>query len=80
MVGSEGGEGEGGLAATPILLGSPYGPRRGRAKNFKLKSCWHRRRQSKILAVSLKHWKRRRGGGSRGGGGHPPSFYGVRPF
>ena len=32
----------------------------------KLKSSWHQRRRSKILAVSLKHWKGRRGGGSRG--------------
>ena len=26
--------GEGGLAGTPLLLGSPYGPRRRQAKNF----------------------------------------------
>ena len=26
--------GGGGLAGTPLLLGSPYGPRRGRAKIF----------------------------------------------
>ena len=31
---------------------------------MRLKSSWHRRRRSKILAVSLKHWK-----GTRGGGG-----------
>ena len=30
---------------------------------LKLKSSWHRRRRSKILAVSLKHWKGRTGGG-----------------
>ena len=47
--------------------GSSYGPCRRRAEIFfKLKSSWHRRR-SKILAVSLKHWKGRRGGGVQGG-------------
>ena len=52
--------GGGGLAGSPLLLGSPYGP----LKFLKLKSSWHRRRRSKILALSLKHWK-----GSGGGGG-----------
>ena len=45
----------------------------GGPKIFKPKSSWHRRRRSKILAVSLKHWKGR--GGVRGfqaGGGVPP--------
>ena len=50
-------------------------------KIVKLKSSWHR---SKILAVSLKHWKGRMGGGSSTGGGgsrggYPPSSYGVQP-
>ena len=36
-------------------------PAEGRPKNLKLKSSWHRRRRSKILAVSLEHWKGRRG-------------------
>ena len=73
------GEGEGGLAGTPLLPGSPDGPRHRRAKKFfKLKSSWHR---SKILVVSLKHWKGRRGGVQGGGGGRYPLFsYGVRPF
>ena len=62
--------GGGGLAGTPLLPGSSYGPRRRRPKICKPKSSWHRRRRSKILDVSLKHWKGRRGrgGGSRGGG------------
>ena len=60
----------------PSSLAPPVVPAEGRPKILKLKSSWHR---SKILAVSLKHWKgRRRGGGSRGG--YPPSSYGVRPF
>ena len=50
----------------PFSQGPPMVPAEGGPKNFKLKSSW---RQSKILAVSLKHWKGRRGagGGSRGG-------------
>ena len=49
-------------------------PAEGGPKFLKLKSSWHRRRRSKILAVSLIG----KGGGSRGG--YPPSSYGVRPF
>ena len=73
---SEGGEwgrggeaetGGGELAGTPLLLGSPMVPAEGRPKILKLKSSWHRRHRSKILAVSLKHWKGRRGGGGGGG-------------
>ena len=56
--------GRGGLAGTPLLLRSPYGPRRRWAKDFFwLKSSWHRRRRSQSLAVSLKHWKGRWVGG-----------------
>ena len=55
-------------------------PAEGKRKILKLKSSWHR---SKILAVSLKHWKGRRGGGglrvggggSRGGTSPPPTVY-----
>ena len=50
--GSEGGEGVFGWDPP-----SPY---------CKRKSSWHRRHRSKILAPSLKHWKRRGGGGSKG--------------
>ena len=62
---------EGGVwLGPPLLRGSPYGPRRNVLKR---KSSWHRRRRSKILDVSLKHWKgRRRGRGPRGGGVPPP--------
>ena len=44
---------------------------------LKLKPSWRQRRRSKILAVSLKHWKGRRGGGKEGlwGGGAPPTVY-----
>ena len=65
-----GSEKGGGLAGTPPLLqGSPYGPRRRLAKKcFLLQSSWHRRRRSKILAVSLKH---RKGRGGRGRGCTP---------
>ena len=69
------GWGGGGMAGTPLLPESPYGPRRRQAQNFKLKSSWHRRCRIKILAVSLKHWKGRRVGGSRGGGGMRPLYY-----
>ena len=62
--------GGGGVGWDPLRY--PYGPCRRRAKNVKLKSSWHRRRRSKILAVSLKHGKGRRGGGVQGGGGYPP--------
>ena len=51
------------MPGTPLLPGSPYGPAEGGRKILKRKSSWHRRRQSKILAVSLKHWKGRKGGG-----------------
>ena len=46
-------------------------PAEGEPKILKLKSSWHRRPRSQVLAVSLKHWKGRRGGGG-GGGGYPP--------
>ena len=68
-----GGGGEGGLAGTPP---PPRVPLWSLPKFFRLKSSW---RQSKILAVSPKHWKGRRAGGSRGGG-VPPSSYHVRLF
>ena len=53
--------------------GPPMVPAEGVQKNFTLKSSWHQRRQSKILAVGVKNWKGR-------GGGYPPSSYGVLPF
>ena len=59
--------GGGGLAGTPLLLGSSNGPHRRRAEILKRKSSWYRRRRSKIVPVSLKHWK-----GRREGGGTPP--------
>ena len=70
----------GGFGRTPpppsVPLWSP--PKAGR-KILKLQSSWHRRRRSKILAVSLKHYKRRREGGrgvqgegGRGGSGEVP--------
>ena len=70
-----GGGGQGGLAGTPLLPGSPFGPPPKAGRNPK--SSWHRRRRSKILAVSLKHWKGRRGGvwGGRGVTPHPPAVY-----
>ena len=61
---------------TGVWLGPPppprvplWSPAEGGPKNSKRKSSWHRRRRSKILAVSCKHWKGRRGGGR---GGYPP--------
>ena len=41
-------------------------PAEGGLKILKLRSSWHRRRRSKILDVSLEHWKGRRGGGGEG--------------
>ena len=38
-------------------------PAEGGPKFLKLESSWHRRRRSKILAVSIQHWKGRGGGG-----------------
>ena len=79
----------GGFGRTPPPPSVPlWSPPKGDRKILKRKSSWHRRRRSKILAVSLKHCKRRREGGrgSKGrevGGGqgrYPPSSYGVRPF
>ena len=49
-------------------------PAKGGPKNLNLKSSWHRRRRSKILAVTLKHWKGRRGG-SRGCTPRTPPVY-----
>ena len=84
---SKGGEGGlkgfgggGGLAGTPPPPRVPlWSPAEGGPKFLKLKSSWHRRRRSKNLAVSLKHYKRRRGGGGGSRGGYPPSSCGVRP-
>ena len=55
----------------PSSQGPPMAPAEGGPKILKCKSSWHRRRRSKTLAVSLKHWKRRRGGGPGGGGVTP---------
>ena len=80
--GSEGG-GYGGFGwGPPSSEGPPMVPAEGGPEILKRKSSWHRRRRSKILAVSLKHWKGRRGGGGGQGGGGlpPPSSCGVRPF
>ena len=52
-------------------------PKGGR-KILKRKSSWHRRRRSKILAVSLKHYKRRREGG-RGSKGREVGGSGAVP-
>ena len=52
----------------PSTLGPPMVPTEGGPKFLKLKSSWHRRRRSKILTVSLKHWKGKRGGFQGGGG------------
>ena len=62
----------------PSSEGPPMVPAEGGPKILKRKSSWHRRRQSKNLAVSLKHWKGRGRGGL--GGVPPPSSDGVRPF
>ena len=63
-------EGGGGWLGTTSSPGSPMVPAEGGPNILKLKSSWHRRRPSKILAVSLQHWKGERGGGP--GGGVPP--------
>ena len=67
-------KGEGGLAGDPpSSQGPPVVPAEGGPNILKPQSSWHRRRRSKILAVSLKHWKGRRGGGGAGSrGGVPP--------
>ena len=41
-------------------------PAEGGPRILKLKSTWHRRHRKKILAVSLKHWKRSEGPGGGG--------------
>ena len=64
--GLKGEGGEGVQPDPPSSYGPPMVPTEGGPKNLKRKSSWHRRCRSKILAVSLKHYKRRRGGG-RGG-------------
>ena len=65
--------GRGGLAGDPpSSQGPPMAPAEGGPNILKLQSSWHRRRRSKTLAVSLKHWKRTRGGGVMGGGTPPP--------
>ena len=57
-------EGEGGGWLGPSSSqGPPMVPAEGRLNFLKLKSSWHRRRQGKILAVILKHWKGRKGRG-----------------
>ena len=62
--GREGGGGgvEGWVGSDPPPPMVPlWSPPKGRPKNFKLKSSWRQRRQSKIFTVSLKRWKGRRG-------------------
>ena len=64
-VGSEegGGEGRGVWLGPPSSQGPPMVPTEGGPKIWKLKSSWHRRRRSNILAVSLEDWNGRKGGG-----------------
>ena len=67
----------GGWLGPPSSCGPPMVPAEGGPKIVKLQSFWCRRRGSKILAVSLKHWKGRRWGrGGRGGYPPPPTVYG----
>ena len=61
--------GGGGWLGPCSSYGLPMVPAEGEPKIVKLKSSWCRRCRSKILAVSLKHWKGRRGGAGPGGGG-----------
>ena len=56
------GGGRGLWLGPPSSYGPPMVPAKGGPKLLKHKSSWHRRRLSKILAVSLKHWKGRTGG------------------
>ena len=85
--GSEGGREGGGFGRTlPPPMGLLWSPPKAGRKFLKLQSSWHRKRRSKILAVSLKHYKRRREGGRgsmgrevrgvRGGTPPPPTVYG----
>ena len=75
-----GGRGGGVQPDPPSSYSPPMTPAEGGPQILKLKSSWHRRRRSKIFAVSLKHYKRRREGGKgskgRGVGGgqgrYPP--------
>ena len=74
-----GGGERGGLAGTPPPPRVPHMVlAEGGPKLFKLQSSWRRRRCSKVLAVSLKHWQGRKGGGPEGG--TLPSSYSVQPF
>ena len=66
----KGGGGGVGWDPPPSPQGPPMVPAEGGPKILKLQSSWHRRRRSKVLAVSLKHLKRIRGG--RGSSPHPP--------
>ena len=68
--------GGGGVGWPPASQGTPMVPAEGGPKILKLQSSWHRRHRSKILAVSLKHWKGRGGVQGGGGGGPPPTVYG----
>ena len=70
---------KGGLAGTPLLLWSLYGPCRRRAENF---SSLHPL-GAKVAAANcwLSASNIGRGGGAGGSwGGHPLSSYGVRLF
>ena len=73
------------MAGTPPPPRVPlWSPLKAGRKFCKRESSWHRRHRSKILAVSLKHWKGRGGGGEgeRGLAGTPllpGSPYGPPP-
>ena len=62
LEGAEGGVSERGGGRVGWDTLPPTVPTEGEPRILKLPSSWHRRRRSKILAFSLKHWKGRRGG------------------
>ena len=64
-----------GLAGKPLLLESPYGPRRRRAENFEVNPLGTEGGEAKFR-LSASNIGRGGGGGSKGGTPPPPAVYG----
>ena len=75
-----GGGGGGGLAGTPLLPGTPYGPRRRRAENFEDSILLALKTPKQNFGCQPQTFEGDEGGGGVQAGGYPLPSCGVRPF